>query len=253
MNGTSLPRHCTASLLGACLLAAITMAHGETDTTKPAAAGTKDKPVKSVPVYQPPRRGSPAVRVGGATRGSDDPLPDLHVLAPDHIALTVQPQPVLQWYLSKPATVRFEFTLVSEDRIDPVLERDFGILQSRGIQQLDLAATDITLEAGVRYQWSVALIPDEEARSGDVVASGMIERVTVPPGLDEQLSNSSDIYTHAMAYAAAGIWYDALAILSQLVRANPGDATLRSQRAALLTQVGLPAAGLPDERGRDPN
>jgi hypothetical protein len=250
VNGTHLQRHCTAGLLGACLLAAISTAHGETDTTKPAAPETKDKPVRSLPVYQPPRRGSPAVRVGGATRGSDDPLPALHVLAPDHIALTVQPQPVFQWYLSKPAQVRFEFALISEASIEPVLERDFGTVHSRGIQQLDLADTDITLEPGVPYQWSVALIPDAQARSGDVVASGMIERVMMPPDLEAKLSNSSSDYEQAMAFAAAGIWYDALAMLSKLIRENPADATLRTQRAALLTQVGLPAVGLPDEQGR---
>jgi len=244
--------HCLAGLLGACLIATVTPVAGETQTPAQKDPETQQEkpPAQPVPVYQPPRRGSPAVRVGGASRGAGDPLPALHVLAPDHIALTVQPQPVFQWYLSKPATVRFEFALVREDSIEPVLERDFGTVNSHGIQQLDLADTDITLEPGVPYQWSVALIPDEAARSGDVVASGMIERVTLPAGLAGQLSASSDAYAQAMAYAAAGIWYDALAVLSQLIRENPTDATLRKQRAALLTQVGLPAVGLPDEQGQ---
>ena len=246
MNGATLRRHCLAGLLGAGLLMTVIPAAGETPPPAPIVPETKDKPAQPVPVYQPPRRGSPAVRVGGATRGAGDPLPALHVLAPDHIALTVQPQPVFQWYLSKPATVRFEFALVSENNIEPVLEHDFGVIQSDGIQQLDLADTDITLEPGVPYQWSVALIPDEAARSGDVVASGMIERVSVPPDLEMHLSNSGDDSARAMAYASAGIWYDALATLSKLIHENPADATLRSQRAALLTQVGLPAVGLPE-------
>ena len=106
------------------------------------------------------------------------------------------------------------------------------------------------LETDAPYLWSVALIPDEAARSGDVVASGMIERVAIPPDLEARLSNSGDGYARAMAYATDGIWYDALAILSKLIRENPADATLRSQRAALLTQVGLPAVGLPDKRNR---
>jgi hypothetical protein len=237
---------CFTGLLGACLLATVMPVPGETQIPAQNVQEAKQdkKPARPVPVYQPPRRG------GGATRGAADPLPALHVLAPDHIALTVQPQPVFQWYLSKPATVRFEFALVREDRIDPVLEHDFGTQHSDGIQQLDLAATDITLEPGVPYQWSVALIPDEAARSGDVVASGMIERVTMPPDLEARLSNSGDDYARAMAYATAGIWYDALAMLSNLIRENPADATLRSQRAALLTQVGLPAVGLPNKRNR---
>ena len=246
MNATPLRTYCLAGLLGAGLLITVMAAAGETPTPAPIVPETKDQPARPVPVYQPPRRGSPAVRVGGATRGAGDPLPALHVLAPDHIALTVQAQPVFQWYLSKPATVRFEFALVSENNIDPVLEHDFGVIQSDGIQQLDLAATDITLEPGVPYQWSVALIPDEAARSGDVVASGMIERIAMPADLAARLAGSTSDYEQAIAYAEAGIWYDALAILSELIRENPDDATLRTQRAALLEQVGLPAVGLPE-------
>lgn len=204
------------------------------------------KYAKAAPVYKPPKRGSPAVRVSGSTRGTGDPLPALHVLAPDHIALTVQQQPVFQWYLSKPAQVRFEFALVNEYSIEPILEHDFGTVHSHGIQQLDLADTDVVLEPGVPYQWSVALIPDEQSRSGDLVASGMIERIAVSKELAARLKDTSD-YEQAMTYAEAGIWYDALAILSKLIAESPADVTLRTQRAALLEQVGLPAAGLLDE------
>ena len=41
-------------------------------------------------------------------------------------------------------------------------------------------------------------------------------------------------------YAEAGIWYDALAAISALIEASPGDARLVKQREALLTQAGLP-------------
>jgi len=216
----------------------------DTPTTQPAAPA---KPVKAVAVYKPPKRGSPAVRVGGAKRGGSKPLPSLHVLAPDHIALTVQAQPVFQWYLSEPATVRFEFALIRDDAVEPVLEKDFGTTQSYGIQQFDLADTGISLEPGVIYQWSVALIPDEQARSDDVVASGMVERIEMPQQLADRLSGASE-YAQAIDYAGDGIWYDALALMTKLIAENPADTSIRQQRAALLEQVGLPAVGLPDER-----
>jgi hypothetical protein len=245
VNGAFNGMRCLARLLIGCLVIAGAAAAEETGIASPALPETKERPVKAVPVYRPPSRGSPAVRVGGATRGPGDPMPELHVLAPDHIALTVQAQPVFQWYLSKPATVRFEFALVRDDSIDPVLERDFGSTQSRGIQQLDLADTGIMLEPGIPYQWSVALVPDEQARSGDVVASGMIERIAMPAALAARLSGTGE-HGQAMAYAEAGIWYDALAILSKLIAEDPANAPLRAQRAALLEQVGLPIVGLPD-------
>jgi hypothetical protein len=245
MRAQSLKSMLCCLLLG-CLPVMPVHAAEQPEATPPPSSLIK-KQDKAALVYKPPKRGSPAVRVGGATRGAGDPLPVLHVLAPDHIGMTVQQQPVFQWYLSKPARVRFEFALVSEDSIDPVLERDFGTVHSRGIQQLDLADTDIVLEPGVPYQWSVALIPDEQARSGDVVASGMIERIAVSKELAARLAGASE-YEQAMACAEAGIWYDALSMLSKLIAEDPANATLRMQRAALLEQVGLPAVGLPDER-----
>ena len=40
--------------------------------------------------------------------------------------------------------------------------------------------------------------------------------------------------------AGEGIWYDAVSALSVRIDADPGDAILRAQRAALFDQVGLP-------------
>jgi regulator of sirC expression with transglutaminase-like and TPR domain len=39
--------------------------------------------------------------------------------------------------------------------------------------------------------------------------------------------------------AEAGHWYDAIALLSEQIEANPQDPNPRAQRAALLQQVGL--------------
>ena len=44
----------------------------------------------------------------------------------------------------------------------------------------------------------------------------------------------------ATDYAGAGIWYDAIAALNELIAAAPQDAALRTQRSALLREVGLP-------------
>ena len=43
-------------------------------------------------------------------------------------------------------------------------------------------------------------------------------------------------------YADAGVWYDALALLSDQIDADPGNQALRQTRADLLRQVGLNAA-----------
>ena len=40
-------------------------------------------------------------------------------------------------------------------------------------------------------------------------------------------------------YAEAGLWYDTVAAISELIEAAPQEQALRKQRAALLSQVGL--------------
>jgi hypothetical protein len=86
------------------------------------------------------------------------------------------------------------------------------------------------------------VISDVNRRSRDILAGGVIERVEPPAGLREKLAQvPRDEYP--FAYAAAGLWYDALDSISDLIEARPSDAQLKKQRAALLTQVGLPEVG----------
>jgi hypothetical protein len=41
-------------------------------------------------------------------------------------------------------------------------------------------------------------------------------------------------------YAEAGLWYDAIDCISDLIESNPNDSLLRKQRAYLLNQINLP-------------
>jgi len=193
-----------------------------------------------IPVYKPPKRGAPAARVGGGSRGIDEEIPKAYVLAPDHIGLTVHEQPILSWYMSKPTTMRFEFSLIDDEGIEPILERtlDAAKLKS-GIQGLDLADYGVKLKPGVQYQWSVALVPDTKKRSSDIIASGMIERRHVSDLVAGRLSKA-DAQEDVFIYAEEGYWYDAVSELSTLIVKNPGNQILKQQRAELLKQAGLP-------------
>jgi hypothetical protein len=89
------------------------------------------------------------------------------------------------------------------------------------------AQLGVSLPIDVDYQWSIALVMDEEHRSRDVVATAWIRRVEPSQALSERLA--SDATKAAAAYAANGIWYDAF------------RASSPAQRASLLGQVGLGA------------
>lgn len=198
------------------------------------------KPVADfrLPVYKPPLRGAPLGRVAGGTRGVNTHLPLLAALAPDHIGLTVQEQPVLYWYLAEAVDNRIELTLIDEKTVQPLLERTFDSPTAPGVQRVRLADYGVRLQTGVPYQWFVALGTDPTRRSKYIVAGAAIERIELTATLQAQLAQTNAIEA-ASIYAAAGLWYDALMVLSDLIEAAPADPILRQQRAALLEQVGL--------------
>jgi hypothetical protein len=197
--------------------------------------------------YRPPLRGAPASRVGGGSRGVGEITLELSVLAPDHTGLTTKSQPTLYWYISKPANARLDVTVINDEEIDPILENVVGTPKSAGIQQLDLATVGTKLEPGIEYRWFVSVTPDEGQRSNDVIASGTIQYN--PPGADlETRIAKADERTLASIYAENGVWYDAIDSISRAIQNNPGDATLRAQRAGLLEQVGLKAAADYDKK-----
>jgi hypothetical protein len=229
------------------ILCAVLVLPGTLAGTSPAAAAEQGKPESAAEkpaaapaavVYQPPRRGAPRARVGGGTRGPGGQDDLLTVLAPDHVGLTMQAQPTLYWYARTPAAARFRFALINDTEIEPLLEIDTGQDTVAGIQQLDLQDYDITLTPGVEYEWSVALVRDENNRSADIVTSGVIERVTPAAELVDRLAGSSGA-ERVRLYAAEGLWYDALDSLSGLIVAAPDDRALTAMRTALLEQIGL--------------
>jgi hypothetical protein len=206
---------------------------------KAVAGSTSGLPAaKTVPVYMPPRRGAPLARVGGGSRGIDDGLPFVSVITPEHTGFTSSKQPVLYWYISENMKTRFEFALITEDDIDPIVEVTSEQEMQAGLNSMSLADQGITLDPGVPYQWSVALISDENKRSSDVVSTGRIELLELTEGQQAQLENASEEQA-VMIYAQEGYWYDLFASLSRLIDKDPGNSELLAQRAALLEQVDL--------------
>ena len=197
---------------------------------------SSEKKSATVPVYKPPPRGAPGGRVGGGTRGTDQTF-TLSVLAPTHTGQTLQEQPVLYWYLSKAISSPIEFTL-ADDGIKPLVETQIKPPFQPGVQKVRLADYGVHLVPGKLYKWFVTLVVDPDRRSKDVLAGGAIERVASPEALAAKLP-SDDKRKAAFAYAESGIWYDAIATLSDLVEAAPQDKALHQQRASLLEQAGL--------------
>ena len=195
----------------------------------------------SVVKFRPQTTGAASVRVTGGSRGTGDTEITLDVLAPDDVGMTTQEQPSLFWFQSKPANAKFELTLLQENTVKPIVQVAVERSSKAGIQRMKLSDHGVKLSSNVEYQWVVALITDPDNRSTDLVASGVIKRVEPSSELKERIAKAAPA-SQAGAYAEAGIWYDALTVLTDQIDAHAEDKAMRLTRADLLRQVGLKAA-----------
>jgi len=182
--------------------------------------------------YQAPAPDQPGLRIDG---NSPDPqFPSIFVLAPNHIGLTSQEQPVLYWYLSQSAQHPMDVMIAEEGHLDLLLDiRLLPPLQA-GIHELRLEDYGISLVPGVPYRWTVRVMDPQASET--LTASGAIQRINAPAGSPTALLNSPE------GYAQKGQWYDAITALQTLIQTKPGNTDLLTQRAALLKQVGLTEA-----------
>jgi hypothetical protein len=194
-------------------------------------------------IYNPPLRGAPDGRVTGGTRGLTAERLSLDVLAPQHIGQTLREQPTLYWYNSRPVASAVEVTIVADESSKTVLKATIPGPLPAGINAFRLADTKVRLDPNVDYQWSVTVVASTVDRSRNVFASGMIRRVT---RLEPASVGGPD--GGAAAYAAAGLWYDAIEIVSKAIDRAPASRQLHERRSNLLEQVGLSDAAGFDRR-----
>lgn len=206
--------------------------------------GPPPERIGAVPIYVPPDVGLPGGRLGGGTRGGEV-LPQVFVLAPDHVALTTSPEPTLYWYLSGDTRERIDLTLVDDASVEPLLEVTLPGPARAGIHAVRLADHGVRLKPDVTYRWSISIVPNPARRSNDVVSAGELRLRDKSPALEARLARvkgERDVFV----YAEGGVWYDALDAVSKHIADAPGDARLREYRAALLDQVGLSQAAASD-------
>lgn len=193
----------------------------------------------SEPLYTPPEKITPRARVGGELRGTEGKTPEVQALVPDHVGLTVSRNPDLNWFLSKPTTDRVVFTLIDNRSIKPLHEITIPSPSQAGIHKISLKDLNIGLDSNIQYRWYVSVITDPDSPSQHIVAGGVIERCEFAECIAEigaKLTCSKDV---VIENAKAGLWYDAMGCLCNLIDAKPQDSILRRLRAALLKQVGL--------------
>lgn len=243
-----IPIGCTILLLG--VGGGIHSANGEAQVSGPSGStksrlvvqkqpGHKVKRTSSfrLPVYKPPRGiGAPGGRIGGGSRGQEALA--IFALVPDHLGLTINDQPTLYWYLSEPVQYPLVLTVNDETQVKPIVETILTRTPRAGIQSTPLKNFSVRLELDREYQWFVSLAIDSENPSKNIIAGGRIQRVLPPEELLHQLRNAEPDQVTAI-YSEAGLWYDALGSISDLIDSRPNYADYRLGRKTLLEQVDL--------------
>ncbi|MDJ0852841.1 MAG: DUF928 domain-containing protein, partial [Myxococcota bacterium] len=177
------------------------------------AAAKPDAPLmiaSNMPIWVPPNRGAPPMRLGGATRSArvDPALPRIEALVPEEPGWTLEAQPVLYWYIEKPTDVPIEFGVQRVDPVKQIVKKRLKKPAKPGIQRIDLAEHGVKLEPGAIYFWFVKLVPDPNDHEQDKIVGGGIRRVSTPDALASELAKPDASRPHELA--KAGIWYDAI-------------------------------------------
>jgi hypothetical protein len=219
------------------LIAAIAL--GITLSSVPIAALAQD--------YVPPNRGLPGRREGGGTRGcwtSTAPSRQhrLTAIVPaQNLGYTLSEYPtffvyVPAAYVEKTAAAEL---ILTDDQDNEIYRASFSTGNQSGILRISLPAEAnmAPLEIGRDYRWSFALVCDPNDPSGNLVVDSWIQRVQPSPELAAAIATTSPADLPAL-YARSGIWYEAIASLSDLDR-QPTDEAIVAQWQNLLNSVGL--------------
>ena len=230
--------------LGTILLSCTTSAQGpESSSSVPrtiAVQGTQQAIEPYMPVYQPRKKRPTIGRIDGGLRGGKEGELVLRVLAPaDHVGETVHASPTLHWYVSKPVSHPLTLTLEDVRQPKPVLEITLRPPIKPGVHRVRLADYGKTLEPEVSYRWHLSMPIDPHSSSKGLHVMGVIERVPYDQAIVEGRTACRNPRDAFCLYVQAGLWYDAIQVISDLITASPRDRVLHLQRAALLEKVGL--------------
>jgi hypothetical protein len=184
-------------------------------------------------------RGRPTGRVGAATRGAQGAL-SLDLVAPLHgVGLTRLDQPRLLFLLSGSGTWPVRLIISTQGQPRPLVEREMSSLGPPALGAIELRSLAVRLAPNQLYTWSVVVPFDPRAPSRDLIATALIQYRPADPALEQSLREAPPLQRHRLL-AAAGYWYDAVAIAEQMRGRDNGVALAELLESE---QLHLPAVG----------
>jgi len=212
----------------------VTLPHGD-------ATDLLTSPEVPMPLYKPRQDFEHRARIGGQSRGGELEEPHLTALVPDHVAFTIKNDPALCWYLSMHTSRPMTITVVDSRGIRPVLERPLPSPVRAGIHCTRPREYGVEFKEQEAYRWFVTLVVDPNRPSRDVVAGGVIERISFDEAcaLDMPCTWTACSREAIYRYSESGLWYDAISCLLELIEHDDDKHTLRQMLDHLLHQTGV--------------
>lgn len=167
-------------------------------------------------------------------------------LAPQtHIGQTASTRPTLTWYIAEenPYPVQLQlYRYVSSNPTDT--ERvgffDLGLSQP-GWMTFTLPTSLPPLNVGETYRWKMIVKCNDSQPSKNKIDEADLQVVSPPPGMEV----TGEPLQQAEQYVAAGLWYDAIAVLSQ-DPVSPAAVAYRSELVGDLAELAAQAANDPN-------
>ncbi|XGW00675.1 MAG: DUF928 domain-containing protein [Leptolyngbya sp. BL-A-14] len=195
----------------------------------------------------PPPRKNPGGSSAGGRRAPSACPQDTSALATNSelVALTPKTQPdstlaarpTFFVYVPKTSAKTAEFSLRDRKGMG-VYRTTLALTKTPAIVRLSLPDQTPSLDVNQQYVWSFAVICNPNDRLDDRFVSGTVQRITIDSVRLRQIQQASP-REQVSLYQQAGLWYDALAVVYELQRAYPNDASINTTWQEFLRSSGV--------------
>jgi hypothetical protein len=220
--------------------APIVQAAATRQTQNPKPQVSSSSPRRRIVFRLPNRGGAPGSREWGGTRNpscisSNNRLTAL--LPTTNLGHTLSTHPTLFWYVPSTKAETAEFIL-QDSTYQDIYTTTMPLTQTGGIMSFTLPQHIKPLEINQQYHWYFTIVCDPDEPSANPTVEGWVQRVEPPSPLQTSLNQSSSEAQSAI-YAENGIWFEALASLTELRRSRPQDRNITQDWNDLLSSVSL--------------
>jgi hypothetical protein len=166
-----------------------------------------------------------------------EPATIIALLPQNFYGTTVSAHPTIMVYLPASNAQEAVFSLKDEAG-NMQYQMKMPVTEKSGVMTIKLPTNAPALVVGKNYQWFLALKINGQLSPSTPYVDGWIQRIQPSDELATAIQEK-DALKRATALGKNGVWYDCVATLADIYKAEPNNLNLRKQWEELLTSVSL--------------